>query len=102
MAVTQKSSAERPPKVTEGGLSSGETAKRLSLPQSTLKVVDVSANVGTLGNIGKSQRPLTEVEIEFAKIKRELVIVKMKPCKKNYCRHVQNISGAKISCITRC
>lgn len=63
--------------VTEGGLSSGEAAKWLSLPKSTLEGWVRAANAGKLGSIGKNQRPLTEVEIELAKIKRELVIVKM-------------------------
>lgn len=63
--------------VTEGGLSSGEAEKRLALPKSTLEGWVRSANAGKLGSIGKNQRPLTEVEIELAKIKRALVIVKM-------------------------
>ena len=39
----------------------------------TKRLSDISA----LNSVGKNQRPLTEVEIELAKVKRELVIVKM-------------------------
>ena len=36
-----------------------------------------SSQAGKLGNIGKNRRPLTEVEIELAKTKRELAVVRM-------------------------
>ena len=36
-----------------------------------------AAKTGKLGNIGKNRRPLTEVEVELAKVKRELVVVRM-------------------------
>jgi transposase len=78
MTVTQKEFREEAARlVTEDGLSSGEAVKRLSLPKRTLEGWVRAANAGKLGSIGKNQRPLTEVEIELAKIKRELVIVKM-------------------------
>jgi len=39
---------------------------------------DIKAyKAGKLGNIGKSQRPLTDIEIELARVKRELAEVKM-------------------------
>jgi len=63
--------------VLEGGLSAGEAAQRLSLPKSTLETWVRAAKSGKLGNIGKNRRPLTEVEIELAKTKRELAIVRM-------------------------
>ena len=63
--------------VLEGGLSAGEAAQRLSLPKSTLETWVRAAKTGKLGNIGKSRRPLTEVEIELAKTKRELAMVRM-------------------------
>ena len=59
--------------VTEEGLSAKEAARRLSLPVSTLK----AAQAGKRGEIGKAQRPLTEVELELTKTKRELAEVKM-------------------------
>jgi transposase len=63
--------------VTEGGLSAGEASARLSLPKSTLENWVRAAKKGKLGEIGKSHRPLTELEIELAKVKRELAIVKV-------------------------
>jgi transposase len=63
--------------VLEGGLSAGEVAQRLSLPKSTLETWVRAAKAGKLGDVGKNRRPLTEVEIELAKTKRELAIVRM-------------------------
>jgi len=63
--------------VLEGGLSSGEAANRLSLPKSTLETWVRAAKVGKLGDVGRNRRPLTEVEVELAKVKRELTLVRM-------------------------
>jgi transposase len=63
--------------VLEEGLSSGEAAKRLSLPKSTLENWVRSARAGNLGNVGKNRRPLTEVEVELARVKKELATVRM-------------------------
>jgi transposase len=63
--------------VTEGGLSAVEASVRLSLPKSTLENWVRAAKGGKLGEIGKSHRPLTELEVELAHVKRELAIVKM-------------------------
>ena len=63
--------------VLEDGLSSGEAAKRLSLPKSTLETWVRAAKAGKLGDVGRNRRPLTEVEVELAKVKRELTLVRM-------------------------
>jgi len=63
--------------VTEEKLSVPVAAKRLSLPQSTLGNWLKASKVGKLAEIGKGQRPLTEIEMELARTKRELVEVKM-------------------------
>ena len=63
--------------VLEGGFSSGSVAERLSLPKSTLENWVKAAKKGKLGEIGKFQRPLTELEVELTMAKRELAIVKM-------------------------
>jgi transposase len=63
--------------VIEEGLSWGEAARRLSLPTSTLANWVKAAKAGKLGEVGKNYRPLTEVEMELASTKKELVIVKM-------------------------
>ena len=61
----------------EGGVSALEISKRLSLPKSTLEHWIRVSKAGHLGQIGKGQRPLTEIERELAKVKRELSLAKM-------------------------
>jgi len=63
--------------VTEEGLSWGEAARRLSLPTSTLANWVKAAKAGKLGDIGKKYRPLTEVEMELARTKKENSTLKM-------------------------
>jgi transposase len=63
--------------VTEDGLSWAETARRLSLPTSTLANWVKAYKAGKLGDVGKKYRPLTDVEMELARIKKELAEVKM-------------------------
>jgi transposase len=63
--------------VIEEGLSWGEAAQRLSLPTSTLANWVKASKSGKLGDIGKNYRPLTEVEIELARVKKENAILKM-------------------------
>ena len=58
-------------------MSVGEASRRLSLPKSTLENWVRASKAGKLGEIGKDQRPLTEVELELARVKRELIITKM-------------------------
>ena len=56
--------------VTEEKLSLPEAARRLSLPPSTLGNWIKAYNEGRLGEVGKKYRPLTEIEMELAKIKK--------------------------------
>jgi transposase len=63
--------------VTEEKLSLPEAARRLSLAPSTLGYWVKAFRTGKLGDSGKSYRPLTEIEIELARAKKELVEVKM-------------------------
>jgi len=63
--------------VTEERLSLPETARRLFLAPSTLAYWVKAYKEGKLGEIGKTQKPLTEVEMELARTKKELVEVKM-------------------------
>jgi len=63
--------------VTEEKLSLPEAARRLSLAPSTLTYWVKAYKTGKLGEIGKAQKPLTEVEMELARTKKELAEVKM-------------------------
>ena len=63
--------------VRDEGLSVLEISRRLSLPKSTLENWIRVSKTGDLGQIGKVQRPLTEIERELAKVKRELSLAKM-------------------------
>ena len=63
--------------VTQGTLSLPEASRRLSLAPSTIGSWVKAYRAGKLGGIGKTQRPLTEIEMELARTKKELVEVKM-------------------------
>ena len=63
--------------VTEEKLSLPEVGRRLSLAPSTIGNWVKAARAGKLEDIGKTYRPLTEVEIDLARTKKELAIVKM-------------------------
>ncbi len=63
--------------VIEEKLSWAEAVHRLSLPTSTLANWVKVYKSGRLGEIGKTYRPLTEIEMELARTKKELVEVKM-------------------------
>jgi transposase-like protein len=63
--------------VLEQKLSWAKAAQQLSLPTSTLANWVKAYNAGKLGEIGKSYRPLTEIEMELARIKKENATLKM-------------------------
>ena len=63
--------------VTEERLSVPEAGRRLSLPPSTITSWVKQFKAGRLGEIGKTYRPLTEVEMELARTKKELFEVRM-------------------------
>ncbi len=63
--------------VTEEKLSLPEAARRLSLPPSTLGNWLKACKEGRLGDIGKTYRPLTEIEMELAKVKKENAELRM-------------------------
>ena len=54
-----------------------EAARRLSLAPSTLGYWVKAQRAGKLGDVGKTYRPLTEVEMDLARTKKELAEVKM-------------------------
>jgi transposase-like protein len=63
--------------ITEQKLSASEAARRMSIPPTTLDTWFKKYKEGTLGDVGKSYRPLTEIEIELAKTKKQLAVSKM-------------------------
>jgi len=63
--------------VIEGNISVPEAARRLSVPTTTLAYWVKAYKAGKLGEVGKAQRPLTELEMELARTKKELAEVKM-------------------------
>src|SRR4030043_696788 len=63
--------------VTEGGLKIPEVGRRLSIAPSTIRYWVKASDEGKLQKVGMQQRPLTEVEMELARVKRELAITKM-------------------------
>jgi len=63
--------------VTEERLSVPEAGRRLSLPPSTITSWVKQFKAGRLGEIGKTYRPLTDVEMELTRTRKELAEVKM-------------------------
>ena len=63
--------------ITEEKLSLPEAGRRLNLAPTTVGIWVKASIAGKLGEIGKSYRPLTEVEIELARIKKENATLKM-------------------------
>jgi transposase len=63
--------------ITEGGLKIPEVGRRLSIAPSTIAYWVKAHKAGKLNEVGKKQKPLTEVEMELARTKRELAEVKM-------------------------
>ena len=63
--------------VVEERIACRKAALQLSLAPSTLAYWVKAYRAGKLGEIGKAQKPLTELEMELARTKKELVEVKM-------------------------
>lgn len=63
--------------ITEEKLSLPEAGRRLNLAPTTVGNWVKASIAGKLGEIGKSYRPLTEVEVELARMKKENATLKM-------------------------
>lgn len=63
--------------VIEEKLSWGKAGRRLSLAPTTIGSWVKAYQEGKLGEIGKTYRPLTEVEMELARVKKENSTLKM-------------------------
>ena len=74
---TQEFREEAVKLVIEQKLSAKEAARRLQLPPNTLDNWLRKYKEGKLGEIGQNYRPLTEGEMELARLKRENAELKM-------------------------
>ncbi len=63
--------------VIEGGLSVPEVSKRLSLPKSTLARWVTQTRKGSFPMVAVKRSPVTETEMEVARLKREIAELKM-------------------------
>ncbi len=63
--------------VVEERIACRKAALQLSLAPSTLAYWVKAYNAGKLGEIGKAQKPMTDLEMELARMKKELAEVKM-------------------------
>ena len=59
------------------GVGVSEAARRLSIPMKSLANWVRAAKAGKLGTVGQGQKPLTDLEMELNRVKRELAEVKM-------------------------
>jgi transposase-like protein len=63
--------------ITEEKLSYPEAGRRLQLAPTTIMNWVKAQKAGKLGDIGKSYRPLTEIELELARTKKQNAELKM-------------------------
>ena len=63
--------------VLTDGLTASEAARRLSISMKTLANWIRLARSGKLAQVGQNQAPLTELQVELSRMKRELAEVKM-------------------------
>jgi transposase len=63
--------------ITEEKLGITEAARRLNIPPNTMDNWYRKHKEGKLGEVGKGYRPLTELEMELAKVKKENANLKM-------------------------
>ena len=63
--------------VTEGGLSVPEVGRRLSIAPSTISYWVRAHKAGTLSRVGSQQKPLTDLEMELARLRRENAELRM-------------------------
>jgi transposase len=74
---TQEFKEEAAKMVTEGGLSHGEVCRRLSIANSTLARWVRQARNGGVPASSAKRSPVTEEEMEMARLKREIAELRM-------------------------
>lgn len=62
--------------VVDSGLSVDAAAKQLSIPKSSLRNWTSALKEGNLSKVGQGQRMATDMEIELARLRKELAEVK--------------------------
>jgi transposase len=75
--IYSKELREEAVNLVENGLSVPEVGRRLSIPASTVRTWVKARKAGTLSEVGKHRKPLSEMEMELARLKRELAEVRM-------------------------
>ena len=63
--------------VIEGMLSAKEVGRRLNVSDNTINNWVRAYRQGKLAEVGRNQKPLSETELELARLRRELAQVKM-------------------------
>lgn len=63
--------------VKDSGLSLPEVGRRLSIPPSTIRYWVAKNKKGTLSEVGRQQKPRSEMEMELLRLKRELAEARM-------------------------
>ena len=74
---TQEFRAEAVRLIGQDGLPITEVSRRLSVPIGSLKKWLYTSRTGKLGEIGRQQKPLTDAELELARLRKELAEVKL-------------------------
>jgi transposase len=74
---TSEFRAEAVKLVETTGVSVARAAKQLSIPKSSLANWVRASREGNLSEVGKAQRPPSELEVELARTRKELADVKM-------------------------
>jgi transposase len=63
--------------IIEGGMKAPEVARRLCIPKSTITYWVRAEREGTLSKIGRQAKPVTEEQVEVARLKREVAELRM-------------------------
>jgi transposase len=63
--------------ITEGGLKAPEVARRLSIPKSTITYWVRADREDALSRVGRQVKPMSEEQMEVARLKREVAELKM-------------------------
>ena len=74
---TQEFRAEAVRLIEQDGVPLTEVSRRLSVPKGSLKKWLYTFRAGKLDEVGKQQKPMTEAELELARLRKELAEVKL-------------------------